>query len=86
MLEKTISFLQKSKELKAAGIISVDIYSMSMHVSIDLAKSLDNLILVDRDSVEYPYFVECEVGGVRIYALATEEEVKEHFPNLMKRG
>jgi hypothetical protein len=50
-----------------------------IHVKLAVLKDKENLQISKRGGIDYPYEISTEIEGVKIFALATSEDIV-HFP------
>lgn len=81
-MEKIKAFIQMAQELEAEGMYH---YNGEMHVSRVAIQKMNNLQIENRHSDKYPFEIFTKVDGVKIFAIAGPEELKE-FPQFKDIG
>lgn len=76
-MELIKKFADVSFALRELGALSVAFEGI--HVDRPVLKELENLQLKNRDSDDFPYEIFAIVEGVRVFGLATQENISE-FP------
>lgn len=80
-IDKIKEFISMREELKAAGVIGIDMYSNNIHLSKNELATLPGLKAepFDCDDSNYTHEVSTFIDGIRFFALS--ENLKE-FPQL----
>jgi hypothetical protein len=85
-MEKIKAFIQLAQELETEGMYGF--HNQEMHVSREVIQRMNNLQIKVRHSENYPFEISTKVDGIKIFALAGPEELKEfpQFQNIRKEA
>jgi hypothetical protein len=72
--------------VKENGVYGFNFHANEFHVGIERLINEPNLQIENRDSVDYPYEIFVQFDGFKVFAILTEEQVKEYpqFKDFLK--
>ena len=85
-IDKIKQFLELKDELHDMGIIGVNMYRgrHELQVSAEKMVGSENLKIDHHGDLEYPYHLEGKKEGLVLRSVASEEQMKQHFPHLLE--
>jgi hypothetical protein len=83
-IEKIKEFIALRKGLLETGVIGLDPYADIVHIYKAKLANESDLHIEKRGCHEYPYEISTVRDGIKLFCIATDEELLKHFPQFVE--
>jgi hypothetical protein len=79
-IDKMKEFIAIRQELKASGVIGVNMYEDLIHVSEEKLYGVEDLKIEVLETVDYPFRISAVIDEVEVFCRTTRESLEVNFP------